>query len=131
MEYFTIAELTKSDTAIAKGIDNTPTQEVIDNLTKLIEAVLDPLRKWYGKPIYINSGYRCSALNEAVGGAKNSQHTTGMAADIDTHSTEENKKLFDYIKDNLEYDQLIDEKNLAWVHISYNEGHNRKQVLYL
>jgi len=54
-----------------------------------------------------------------------------MAADIDTHSTEENKKLFDYIKDNLEYDQLIDEKNLAWVHVSYNEGHNRKQVLYL
>lgn len=121
----------KSDTATAKGIDNTPTQEVIDNLTKLIEAVLDPLRKWYGKPIRINSGYRCSALNEAVGGAKNSQHTTGMAADIDTHSTEENKKLFDYIKDNLEYDQLIDEKNLAWVHVSYNDGHNRKQVLYL
>lgn len=121
----------KSDTATAKGIDNTPTQEVIDNLTKLIEAVLDPLRKWYGKPIHINSGYRCSALNEAVGGAKNSQHTTGMAADIDTHSTEENKKLFDYIKDNLEYDQLIDEKNLAWVHVSYNDGHNRKQVLYL
>ena len=121
----------KSDTATAKGIDNTPTQEVIDNLTKLIEAVLDPLRKWYGKPIHINSGYRCSALNEAVGGTKNSQHTTGMAADIDTHSTEENKKLFDYIKDNLEYDQLIDEKNLAWVHVSYNDGHNRKQVLYL
>ena len=121
----------KSDTATAKGIDNTPTQEVIDNLTKLIEAVLDPLRKWYGKPIHINSGYRCSALNETVGGAKNSQHTTGMAADIDTHSTEENKKLFDYIKDNLEYDQLIDEKNLAWVHVSYNDGHNRKQVLYL
>ena len=131
MKYFTIAEMIKSDTAKAKGIDNTPTQEVIDNLTKLIEAVLDPLRQWYGKPIYVNSGYRCRALNEAVGGAKNTQHAIGMAVDIDTHNTEENKKLFDYIKDNLEYDQLIDEKNLAWVHVSYNEGHNRKQVLYL
>lgn len=131
MEYFTIAEMIKSDTATAKGIDNTPTQEVIDNLTKLIEAVLDPLRKWYGKPIYVNSGYRCSTLNEAVGGSKTSQHALGLAADIDTHNREENKKLFDYIKDNLEFDQLIDEKDLEWVHVSYSKNNNRKQVLYL
>ena len=131
MKYFTIEEMTKSSTATAKGIDNTPTKEVEDNLIKLIEAILDPLREWYGKPIRVNSGYRCEALNSAIGGAKNSQHTTGMAADIDVGSVEENKKLFDYIKDNLEFDQLIDEKHLSWVHVSYHENNNRKQVLYL
>lgn len=131
MKYFSIEEMTKSDTAKAKGIDNTPSQEVIDNLTKLIEAVLDPLREWYGSVIYINSGYRCEALNKAVGGSKTSDHMTGRAADIDTGSKEGNKKLFDYIKDNLEFDQLIDEKNLAWVHVSFRENNNRKQVLYL
>ena len=131
MKYFSIEELTKSNTAKSKGIDNTPTKEVEDNLIKLIEAILDPLREWYGKPIRVNSGYRCEALNSAIGGAKNSQHTTGMAADIDAGSVEENKKLFDYIKDNLEFDQLIDEKHLSWVHVSYHENNNRKQVLYL
>ena len=131
MKYFTIEEMTKSSTATAKGIDNTPSKEVEDNLMKLIEAILDPLREWYGKPIRVNSGYRCEALNSAIGGAKNSQHTTGMAADIDVGSVEENKKLFDYIKDNLEFDQLIDEKHLSWVHVSYHENNNRKQVLYL
>lgn len=131
MKYFTIEEMTKSSTATAKGIDNTPTKEVEDNLIKLIEAILDPLREWYGKPIRVNSGYRCEALNKAVGGSKSSQHLLGQAVDIDAGSVEENKKLFDYIKDNLEFDQLIDEKHLSWVHISYHENNNRKQVLYL
>lgn len=131
MKYFTIEEMIKSDTAKAKGIDNTPSKEVIDNLIKLIEAVLDPLREWYGSVIYVNSGYRCEALNKAVGGSKTSSHMTGCAADIDTNSKEENKKLFDYIKDNLEFDQLIDEKNLSWIHVSFRENNNRKQVLYL
>ena len=93
MKYFSIEEMIKSDTAKAKGIGNTPSQEVIDNLTKLIEAVLDPLREWFGKPITVNSGYRCEALNKAVGGSKTSDHMTGRAADIDTGSKEENKKL--------------------------------------
>lgn len=131
MKYFSIEELTKSNTAKSKGIDNTPTQDIKNNLQKLIEAVLDPLREWYGKPIIVSSGYRCRALNEVVGGASNSQHTLGMAADLDVGNKEENKKLFNYIKDNLEFDQLIDEKDLAWVHVSYNENKNRNQVLYL
>lgn len=132
MKYFSIRELTASTTARRKGIDNTPNAAVIDNLTKLVDNVLDPLRTWFGKPINVTSGYRCVALNKAVGGAKTSQHCLGQAADIDTGSRLENKKLFDYIKANLPFDQLIDEKNLDWVHVSYKSSvANRKQVLYL
>ena len=123
MKYFTIEEMTKSSTATAKHIDNTPNQTAIDNLTKLIEIVLDPLREWYGKPIKVNSGYRCEALNEAVGSkAKKSQHLYGEAADITAGSKTENEKLFNYIKDNLPFDQLINESNFSWVHVSYREG---------
>lgn len=132
MKYFTIEEMIKSSTATAKRIDNAPNQTVIDSLTKLIEAVLDPLREWYGKPIRVNSGYRCKALNKAVGSkAKNSQHLYGEAADITAGSKEENEKLFNYIKDNLEFDQLINESDFSWVHVSYREGRLRKQVLAL
>lgn len=132
MKYFTIEEMTKSSTATAKHIDNTPNQTVIDNLTKLIEIVLDPLREWYGKPIRVNSGYRCEALNKAVGSkSKNSQHLYGEATDITAGSKAENEKLFNYIKDNLPFDQLINESNFSWVHVSYREGRLRKQVLAL
>lgn len=132
MKHFTIEEMIKSSTATAKRIDNTPNQTVIDSLTKLIEAVLDPLGEWYGKPIRVNSGYRCEALNKAVGSkAKNSQHLYGEAADITAGSKEENEKLFNYIKDNLEFDQLINESDFSWVHVSYREGRLRKQVLAL
>lgn len=131
MKYFSIKEMTESNIATAKGIDNTPDQTITDNLTKLIEAVLDPLREWYGKPIIVNSGYRCEALNKAIGGAKSSQHMLGEAADITVGSKEENEKLFDYIKDNLEFDQLINESDFSWVHVSYREGRLRKQVLEL
>lgn len=131
MKYFSIKEMTKSNTATAEGIDNTPDQTITNNLIKLIEAVLDPLREWYGKPIIVNSGYRCEALNKAIGGAKSSQHMLGEAADITVGSKEENEKLFNYIKDNLEFDQLINESNFSWVHVSYREGRLRKQVLEL
>lgn len=131
MKYFTIEEMTKSSTATAKGIDNTPSEEGVLKLQKLIDAVLDPLREWYGKPIKVNSGYRCEALNKAIGGAKSSQHMLGEAADITAGSKEENEKLFNYIKDNLEFDQLINESDFSWVHVSYREGRLRKQVLAL
>ncbi len=132
MKYFTIEEMTKSSTATAKHIDNTPNQTAIDNLTKLIEIVLDPLREWYGKPIRVNSGYRCKVLNKAVGSkAKNSQHLYGEATDITAGSKAENEKLFNYIKDNLPFDQLINESDFSWVHVSYREGRLRKQVLAL
>lgn len=131
MKYFTIEEMTKSSTAKANGIDNTPSSEGVLKLQKLIEAVLDPLREWYGKPIRVNSGFRCEALNEAVGGSDTSQHRLGEAADITVGTKKGNKKLFEYIKDNLPFDQLINESNFSWVHVSYREGRLRKQVLAL
>lgn len=131
MKRFTIEEMTESSTAKAKDIDNTPSQEILAKLQKLIEAILDPLREWYGKPIRVNSGYRCEALNEAIGGSKTSQHCLGEAADITAGSKEENKKLFEYIKDNLPFDQLINESDFSWIHVSYREGRLRKQVLAL
>lgn len=131
MKYFTIKEMTKSSTAKANGIDNTPSDEGVLKLQKLIEAVLDPLREWYGKPIKVNSGYRCEALNKAVGGSDTSQHRLGEAADITVGTKKGNKKLFEYIKDNLPFDQLINESNFSWVHVSYREGRLRKQVLAL
>lgn len=130
MKWFTIDELCRSDTARSRGIDNTPTEEVRKNLTALVGNVLDPLRDWYGKPIYVNSGYRCPALNKAVGGVANSQHLTGQAADIDVNDRAENRRLMKHIEDNLDFDQLIWENGGAWVHVSYRaDGKNRRQVL--
>lgn len=130
MKWFTIDELCRSETAQRKGINNTPTDNVRKNLTALVDNVLDPLRDWYGKPIYVNSGYRCPALNKAVGGVANSQHLTGQAADIDTNNTAENRKLMKHIEENLDFDQLIWENGGAWVHVSYrSDGKNRRQVL--
>lgn len=130
MKHFTIDELCRSDTARSRGIDNAPTEEVKRNLTALVANVLDPLREWYGKPIYVNSGYRCPALNKAVGGVASSQHLTGQAADIDVNDRTENRKLMKHIEDNLDFDQLIWENGGAWVHVSYRaDGKNRRQVL--
>lgn len=121
MKYFTIDELTRSDTARQRGIDNTPSLEERNNLVDLINNILDPLRDAYGKPIYVNSGYRCPALNKAVGGAVTSDHLTGRAADITGGNREENRKIFELCKRlDLPYRQLIDEKGFNWVHVSYN-----------
>ena len=122
----------RSTTADRKGIDNRCGSDIEANLTALVDSVLDPLREWYGKPIVVNSGYRCPALNKAVGGATTSQHMSGQAADIDTGDRQQNKLLFEHIRKNLPFDQLIDESNFAWVHVSYRaDGRNRNQVLKL
>lgn len=130
-KYFSIAELTKSSTAIKKKINNTPTKEVENNLNQLIDNILDPLREAWGQPIIVGSGYRCEALNKAVGGAAHSQHKLGQAADIHTKSdsVEDNKKLFELIKQlKLPFDQLINEYNYNWIHVSYSPR-NRRQIL--
>lgn len=132
-KYFSIAELTKSDTANKLKINNNPTKEIENNLNQLVDNILDPLRESYGEPIIVSSGYRCSQLNKAVGGASTSQHTKGQAADIHTKSNtkEDNKKLFDLIKSlKLPFDQLIDEYGYKWVHVSYS-SRNRRQILHI
>lgn len=131
MKYFTIKELTKSSTAEAKGIDNTPTPEVERNLTALVDNILDGIREIYGKPITVNSGYRCPELNKAVGGSATSDHVKGFAADITAGSKEENERLFNIIKHNFHFSQLIDEKNFSWVHVSYNPNNLKNQTLKL
>ena len=129
MKYFSIKELTKSETATRLKIDNTPTAEVVDNLTALVDNVLDPLRELYGKPIHISSGYRCPRLNKAVGGVANSQHLTGQAADINQGSHEENRRLFIYLEEYCTFDQLLWENGGAWIHVSFRkDGKNRQQV---
>ena len=131
MKHFTFQELTKSATAKRKGIDNSPSMQVRANLAALVEKVLDPLREAYGKPIVVTSGYRCEKLNRAVGGAASSQHVKGQAADIRSvqDTPEENKKLFDLIvKLGLPFDQIINEYNYDWVHVSYGPRHRRQKL---
>ena len=126
MKYFTIEELTRSTTARLRNIDNTPSQLVIDNLTALVDNVLDPLREAWGKPIKVNSGYRCRALNKAVGGVPASQHMLGQAADITSGSQEANRDLYSLLKRlNLPVDQAINEHDFRWLHISYGPRHRR------
>lgn len=135
MKYFTIKELCDSIIAKDYGINNhTISATVADNLIRLVDNVLDPLRTAYGKPITVNSGYRCEKLNRIVKGVANSQHTLGEAADITTGSKKENKKLFEMIqKLNLPFDQLIWEKGDAlgpvWVHVSFSSKRQRKEVI--
>lgn len=131
MKYFTIEELCRSAKAEAMRIDNTPPRDAVMSLETLVECVLDPLREAYGKPIIVNSGYRSVPLNKAVGGARNSQHTKGEAADITVGSKEGNQWLFNYIRDHLDYDQLIDEYDYRWVHVSYDVCRcNRREIIH-
>lgn len=129
----TLQELINSHTAKAKGIDNSPTNEHLRNLIDIANNVFQPLRDGIGKPIRISSGYRSEKLNKAVGGSKTSQHNKGQALDLVATSGFTNKDIFDYIKNNLEFDQMIWEfgtdKNPDWVHVSYVKGKNRKQIL--
>lgn len=129
MKYFTLKELTRSVTAKNKGIDNTPGEAEKNNLIALVENVLDPLREAWGQPIIITSGYRCPALNRAVGGSATSQHVKGEAADIRTVSdtVEDNKALYELIKIlNLPIDQCINEYGYDWIHVSYSPRNRRK-----
>ncbi|MCD8386304.1 MAG: D-Ala-D-Ala carboxypeptidase family metallohydrolase [Bacteroidales bacterium] len=141
MKYFTIAELTKSDTANRLGIGNTPSVTETANLMALVNYVLDPLREAFGSPISVSSGFRSSKLNSAVGGSKTSDHSKGCAADI--YATKfrdvadmrkKNLTLFQWIIENCKYNQVIWEKGSAdgpqWVHVAYHsDGTNKMQIL--
>jgi hypothetical protein len=131
-KHITLKEATYSATGEAKKIDNSPTAEHLASMKLLAEKVFEPVREWYGKPIKINSFYRSKALNLAIPGSSlTSQHSKGEAMDMDTAS--DNKKIFEYIKNNLDFDQMIWEfgtaENPDWVHVSYKALGNRKQIL--
>jgi hypothetical protein len=134
-EHLDLSEVIRSETAKRHGISNMPTPEHIENFKKLAEKVFQPIRDHFGKPIRISSGYRSKALNTAVGGSLSSQHCTGEAIDIDMDGTDiTNAQIFHFIKDNLEFDQMIWEfgtdVNPDWVHVSYEStGKQRKQIL--
>lgn len=126
-----MGELTRSAEAVRRSIDNVPPPEVKVRLNTLITRLLDPVRELWGGPITVNSGFRCPVLNKAVGGVPSSQHVRGEAADITVGSPEENRRLFELIRTSgLDFDQLIDERNYAWLHLSYSTR-NRKQILHL
>ena len=140
-EHFNYEELTSSATAKRLGLCNAPDAKSLDNLKRLCEDVLEPLRIKWGKPIIVNSGYRSPSVNKAVGGAKNSDHKYGSASDIRTvsNSREDNQKLFNLAvrmaKDGeIECRQIIDEYGYQWLHISINHSDNPtkiNQILHL
>lgn len=128
----TLAEMTRSESAKRAGISNAPTKQHIENMRLLATNVFQPVRDHFKRPIHISSGYRSAELNASIKGAsKTSQHSLGQALDIDMDGTEiTNKQVFDYIKDNLNFDQLINEYDYSWVHVSFNSnGKQRKQIL--
>ena len=131
---FTLSELTKSETALRKGLNNEPTQDVISALQSLAFHVLQPVRDHYGKAIKINSGYRSPEVNASVGGSKTSDHCKGMAADIEIAGVA-NADLAKHIKDTLQFTQIILEfytpgvADSGWVHISYDPANLKCQAL--
>lgn len=133
-ENFSLAEMIKSETAMRKDLDNTPGEAEIENLRALCENVLQPVREAYGRGVKVNSGFRHPDVNAAVGGSRTSDHCKGMAADIEIPGVA-NADLAEWIKDNLEFTQLILEfytpgvPDSGWVHVSYDPSNLKKQVL--
>lgn len=135
-KHLTFEECTQSDTADKLGIiNNNPNQSVVENMKLLAENVFEPIREHFKTPIHVSSMYRGLVLNQAIGGALTSQHCSGQAMDIDMgdKGKPSNFEVFQYIKNNLKFDQLIWEmgtdKNPSWVHVSYSSTKNRGQVL--
>lgn len=131
---FTLAEMTKSQTAIRNGIDNTPGPTEIANLQKLAVNVLQPIRDHYNRAVMVTSGFRSMSINSLIGGSANSDHSRGMAADIEIPGLD-NKELALWIRDNLKFSQLIlefyvdDDPDSGWVHVAYNENKLVKECL--
>lgn len=129
-KHITLQEATESATALRMGINNVPNEVELEAMKYVSENLFEPIREWYNKPIKINSFYRCLALNKAVNGSKTSGHVLGNSIDISGGNKAENKKIFDFIKTSgLNYDQVINEYDYTWVHISLKKDKNRKQIL--
>lgn len=132
MKYFSFQEMERSDTAVRYAIDNSIPENLKNNVARLVDNVLDPLREAWGRPLTVSSGYRCPALNKAVGGSATSHHLRGMAADITTGNNADNRRLFQLIINlGLPFTQLIDERDFSWVHVSYDPENVKRQVLKL
>ena len=133
-EHVSFKEGTHSNTALRRGLDNTPSESQLKCMKDIARDVFEPLRKWVGGPIKINSFFRGEPVNTAIGGSKYSQHMKGQAIDIDdTFGHKTNAEMYHYIKNNLDFDQLIwefgDSKNPNWVHVSYvTHRPNRKKL---
>ena len=134
-KHISYQEAIRSQEAIRRGIDNTPNDVQLKFMKEVAETCFEPLRKWYGEPLIVSSFFRSAVLNKAIKGSKTSQHVLGKAIDIDTGDNKENLRLFEWAKANLVFDQLIhefgDEYGPSWVHISFDRGANRNQVLYI
>ncbi len=134
-EHISYREGTKSNTASRLGIDNKPSDYAFTNMVGVAHNVFEPLRKFVGGPIRINSFYRCEELNRAIGGSSRSQHCEGRAIDLDdVHGYKTNAEMYQYIKEHLSFDQLIwefgDDTNPDWIHVSYiHPDENRKRCL--
>ena len=129
-KHITLQEATESATALRMGIKNTPNEVELEAMKYVAENLFEPIREWYDKPIKINSFYRCLALNKAVKGSVTSGHVLGNSIDISGGNKVENKKIFDFIKTSgLDFDQVINEYDYTWIHISLKKTGNRKQVL--
>lgn len=134
-ENISYREAIKSNTAMRRGIDNTPTSYEITNMVGVAKNIFEPLRNWVGGPIKITSMFRCEKLNRAIGGSSRSQHCEGRALDLDdTFGHKTNAEMFNYIKDNLSFDQLIwefgSDNNPDWIHVSYvSKDENRSRVM--
>jgi len=131
-KHLDLGEVTRSESAKREGIINMPTPEHYENLKVIAEKIFEPIREHFGVPIFISSGYRSEALNVYIGGSRSSDHSKGRALDLDMDGSSSgvtNKMIFEFIKDNLEYDQLINEFDFGWVHVGYRLNANRKQTL--
>lgn len=132
-KHITYEESIRSETALKMGIKNIPNKDIIESMKITANKIFEPVREFLGKPIKVNSFYRSPELNKAIGGSGTSQHCLGEAIDLDTDN--DNKKIFEFIMDNLDFDQLIIEGiskgKMAWVHCSYKSDGNRKQILFM
>ena len=131
-KHITLEEATQSPIALRLGIKNEPNAEELEAMKYVAENLFEPIREWYDKPIKINSFFRCVALNKAVKGSLTSGHVLGNSIDISGGNKIENKKIFDFIKTSgLNYDQVINEYDYTWIHISLKKIGNRKQILVI
>jgi zinc D-Ala-D-Ala carboxypeptidase len=131
-KHISLQEATESATALRMGIKNTPNAEELEAMKYVAENLFEPIREWHNARIKINSFFRCVALNKAVKGSLTSGHVLGNSIDISAGTKSENKKIFEFIKrSGLDFDQVINEYNFTWIHISLKKENNRKQILVI